>query len=73
MSMLTSTQKALPALPKKSTDSRPKVLSRELTGPVWGATWKNFWNSRPTATVGRTTGKKTRVRMSADAFLRKKT
>lgn len=68
--MMTSTQKALPALPNQSIDSMPTMFSSELTGPVCGATWKNFWKSRPTATVGSTTGKKTRVRMNAEARFR---
>lgn len=73
MSMTIRTQKALPELPKKSIESNPTAFRRELTGPGFGATWKKFLNSRPTATVGSTTGKKTRVRIRAEARLRKKT
>ena len=39
-----------------------------MTGPTCGATWNIRANSRLTATVGRTTGKKTIVRTNVEDF-----
>ena len=41
-----------------------------LTGPGWGDRPKMRWNSSPMATLGRTTGKKISVRITADDFFK---
>ena len=60
------TNSALPASPNQLTDSPPKSVTIEFTTPSWGTIANNFWKSRATATVGRTTGKKTNVRIHAE-------
>ena len=53
--------------------SRPTAFRTELTRPFCGAISKSFWNSRATATVGSTTGKKTSVRISVERVSEQKT
>ena len=70
---MTMTQKALDPSPSQSMEPIPKTFRAELTRPFCGAISNIFWNRSATATVGRTTGKKTRVRMRLEPRLRANT